>query len=116
MPTDVDSGAAAAAKEQRRPLVVQDVAFPPVLQDVVNETYDTVLLDEATEGQLAASEGIISVLHGAIDDALFEKMPSLKVVSNFGAGYDHVDVPAAEARGIACGHTPGVSSGGGIPE
>eukprot|EP00750_Incisomonas_marina_P024612 INCI5132.5.p3 GENE.INCI5132.5~~INCI5132.5.p3 ORF type:complete len:117 (-),score=23.73 INCI5132.5:1675-2025(-) len=102
----------AVGEARRRILVLQDVAFPPELQDVVDESYETALLDQATEDQLAASEGIISVLHGAINDALFEKMPALKVVSNFGAGYDHVDVPAAEARGIACGHTPGVRAVG----
>jgi glyoxylate reductase len=34
--------------------------------------------------------------------------PSLKVVSNFGVGYDNIDVEAARARGVRATNTPGV--------
>ena len=33
--------------------------------------------------------------------------PGLKVVSNYGVGYDNIDVPACAARGVAVGNTPG---------
>ena len=100
--------AAATPEDAARPLILQDVLFPPVLQVKVTETYDFELIANATPEQLESAEGIISVLHSPINDEIFQKMPNLRVVSNFGAGYDHVDVPAAEARGIVCGHTPGV--------
>jgi glyoxylate reductase len=34
--------------------------------------------------------------------------PGLKVIANFGVGYNHIDVAAATARGIAVTNTPGV--------
>jgi len=34
--------------------------------------------------------------------------PRLKVVSNYAVGFDNIDVPAATARGIPIGNTPGV--------
>ena len=34
--------------------------------------------------------------------------PILKVISNFGDGYDHIDVAEATRRGIPVGHTPDV--------
>jgi lactate dehydrogenase-like 2-hydroxyacid dehydrogenase len=36
------------------------------------------------------------------------RLPSLRVISNFGVGLDKVDVAAAQARGIAVGYTPDV--------
>ncbi|GFZ43670.1 hypothetical protein JCM24511_01390 [Saitozyma sp. JCM 24511] len=36
--------------------------------------------------------------------------PNLKVISTFSVGYDHIDVKAANAKGIKVGHTPGVLS------
>ena len=91
-----------------KPLILQDVAFPEVLQTKVNHIYRTRLLRDAADEHFAEAQGILSVLHGAIDEAVYCRMPNLKTVSNFGAGYDHVDVQAATTRGITCGHTPGV--------
>jgi glyoxylate reductase len=37
-----------------------------------------------------------------------ELLPSLRVVANFGVGYDRIDVAACAARGVAVTNTPGV--------
>jgi glyoxylate reductase len=37
-----------------------------------------------------------------------ELFPSLRLIANFGVGYDRLEVPAATARGIAITNTPGV--------
>jgi lactate dehydrogenase-like 2-hydroxyacid dehydrogenase len=39
---------------------------------------------------------------------LIARLPALEVISVMGVGYDGVNLPAALARGIAVGHTPGV--------
>ena len=46
--------------------------------------------------------------HVRIDDALFDALPKLEVVSNFGVGYDNVDAKAAGKRGIIVTNTPDV--------
>lgn len=46
--------------------------------------------------------------HVRIDDALFDALPKLEVVSNFGVGYDNVDARAAGKRGIIVTNTPDV--------
>ncbi len=47
--------------------------------------------------------------HGMrIDDALMSQMPNLKIISNFGVGYDNVDAKAAAGRGIIVTNTPEV--------
>jgi lactate dehydrogenase-like 2-hydroxyacid dehydrogenase len=46
--------------------------------------------------------------HGAIGAALFDQLPNLEIVSNFGVGYDNVDVAEARRRGILVTNTPDV--------
>jgi glyoxylate reductase len=43
-----------------------------------------------------------------IDDAVLDLLPSLRLVANYGVGYDQVDVDACRARGVAVTNTPGV--------
>ena len=70
-----------------------------------------------TWGQLEAGdvshtdiEGVVVCGHAPVDVALLEKLPSLKVVSNYGVGVDHIDRVACRQRGIPVGNTPDVLS------
>lgn len=45
-----------------------------------------------------------------IDNDLIDAAPNLRVVSNFGVGYDNVDIPYATAHGLLVCNTPGVLS------
>jgi glyoxylate reductase len=56
----------------------------------------------------AACDGLVSLLTDRIDAALLDRAPRLKVVSNYAVGFNNIDIPAATARGIAVGNTPGV--------
>src|SRR5262245_29160698 len=58
--------------------------------------------------KVAACEGLVSLLTDKIDASLLDAAPRLKVVSNFAVGFNNIDVPAATARGVAVGNTPGV--------
>ena len=40
-----------------------------------------------------------------------DSMPSLRVISNFGVGVDHIDLKAAQVRGIPVGNTPKLLDG-----
>lgn len=57
---------------------------------------------------IGSSEAVIAVLGNRFDDAIFERCPSLKIVSNFAVGFDNVDLDAATRRGIWITNTPGV--------
>jgi glyoxylate reductase len=53
--------------------------------------------------------GLLTLLPDRIDGALLDAIgPQLKVVANYAVGFDNIDIPAATARGIAVGNTPGV--------
>lgn len=54
-------------------------------------------------------DGVLSLLTDRIDGPLLDATgPQLKVVSNHAVGFDNIDVPAATARGIPVGNTPGI--------
>jgi glyoxylate reductase len=45
-----------------------------------------------------------------VDRETLERFPNLKLVANYGAGYDLVDVEACRERGVAVTNTPGVTT------
>lgn len=53
-------------------------------------------------------QGIIPVVTTPVEAADMDRLPGLKVIANYGVGYDNVDLTAARARGIAVSNTPGV--------
>ena len=63
-------------------------------------------LDTITDG--AGIEAIAMMGHWKLDGALFDRLPDLKVISNFGVGYDTIDAAEAARRGILVSHTPDV--------
>ena len=62
---------------------------------------------ELIRKKIANCDGLVSLLTDRVDENLLDAAPRLKVVSNFAVGFNNVDVPAATARGIAVGNTPG---------
>ncbi|HLI67758.1 MAG TPA: D-glycerate dehydrogenase [Caulobacteraceae bacterium] len=58
---------------------------------------------------VAKAEVLVPTITDAIDEALIAAAgPAFKMIANFGAGVDHIDVEAAHARGIVVTNTPGV--------
>lgn len=56
----------------------------------------------------AGADGLVTDLTFAVDDELLGAAgPQLKVVANFGVGYDNVDLAACAARGVTVTNTPG---------
>jgi glyoxylate reductase len=50
----------------------------------------------------------LAVVGDRVDDETLDLFPSLRIVANYGAGYDSIDVAACTARGIVVTNTPGV--------
>lgn len=51
---------------------------------------------------------LLPILTDKIDDAVLAQAPRLKLIANYGAGYNNVDVEAATRRGIPVTNTPDV--------
>jgi glyoxylate reductase len=52
----------------------------------------------------------LAVVAERVNERRVELLPNLRVVANYGAGYDLVDVEACRRRGVAVTNTPGVTS------
>jgi hydroxypyruvate reductase len=53
---------------------------------------------------------VIVVQNARVDESEMARQPGLKLIAVFGAGYDRVDVAAAQARGLVLANTPGVTN------
>jgi glyoxylate reductase len=54
--------------------------------------------------------GALAVVAEPVDERTLELLPNLRVVANYGAGFDLVDVEACRRRGVIVTNTPGVTS------
>jgi glyoxylate reductase len=50
----------------------------------------------------------LAVVAETVDERSLELLPDLRLVANYGAGYDGIDVEACRGRGVAVTNTPGV--------
>ncbi|KAB0268499.1 D-glycerate dehydrogenase [Microvirga brassicacearum] len=101
---------------KKRPVVVVTRRLPDVIETRMRELFDTRLNleDKPLSRQelvdaVALADVLVPTLTDEIDaDLLAKAGPDLKLIANFGNGIDHIDVPAALARGITVTNTPGV--------
>jgi glyoxylate reductase len=100
----------------RKPKVVVTRKLPDAVETRMRELFDTELnLDDTPMDApaLAAAMNRCDVLAPTITDRLDASVIAqagdrLKLIANFGAGFDHIDIEAANARGITVTNTPGV--------
>ncbi|MBS0294925.1 MAG: D-glycerate dehydrogenase [Proteobacteria bacterium] len=96
--------------------VVLTRRLPDVIETRMRELFDAELnLDDRpfTTDELKAAVARAAVLVPTITDridadVLAQAGENLKMIANFGAGVDHIDVPAAVERGLIVTNTPGV--------
>ena len=69
------------------------------------------LLETGSAAELAEISAIVVYGHTPVSDPVLDKLPNVKVISNFGVGYDHIDVAAATRHGVVVGNTPGAVDG-----
>ncbi|MCB0082908.1 MAG: D-glycerate dehydrogenase [Caldilineaceae bacterium] len=68
--------------------------------------------EEATDPTILAQiEGYFTYGHPKVTGATMDKMPKLRVISNFGVGVDHINLDDAKARRIPVGNTPNLVDG-----
>jgi lactate dehydrogenase-like 2-hydroxyacid dehydrogenase len=90
--------------------------YTPEQLGKLESEFDPVLLknaDSIPEVSLAIRETIAGVAFKGhrpleFDETKFDLLPELKIISNFGVGYDAIDISEATARGVKVTNTPDV--------
>jgi glyoxylate reductase len=100
----------------RKPKVVVTRKLPDLVETRMRELFDTELnltdtplTQDALAQAMQSADVLAPTITDRIDKALIERAGDrLKLIANFGAGVDHIDVTAATERGIVVTNTPGV--------
>lgn len=100
----------------RKPKIIVTRKLPDPVETRMRELFDTELnLDdapmsrEALADAMQRADALVPTITDNIDaDLIAQAGDRLKLIANFGAGIDHIDVAAATERGIGVTNTPGV--------
>lgn len=65
----------------------------------------------ARGGRAGPVDGIYTYGHPHLDGPLLDRLPGVRVISNYGVGIDHINMADAAARGIPVGNTPNILDG-----
>jgi glyoxylate reductase len=99
-----------------KPVVVVTRRLPAAIEAELKERFGAELNGTDTPMDASALKAAVvraDILVPTVTDRLPAEIiaaagPQLKLIANFGVGFNHIDVKAAAARGIAVSNTPGV--------
>ena len=99
-----------------KPRVVVTRRLPEPVETRMRELFDVELNisdEKMTEAQLVDALSRADVLVPTVTDQIDQKMlaqagENMRLIANYGAGVDHIDVATARSRGILVTNTPGV--------
>lgn len=102
--------------ESRKPALLSTGFMMPLMAEQLETNFETHWLHTAPDrarllGEVGPRiEAICTGAHTAVktDRAMLDACPSLKVIANFGVGYDSIDVGEATRRGVIITNTPDV--------
>jgi glyoxylate reductase len=86
--------------------------LPPQFLEMLGDDFEVLPWDASDNSEsLRRVQALITYAHPRVDGPLLDRTPNVKVISNHGVGVDHIDLAAAEERGIPVGNTPGCLDG-----
>ncbi|WP_380057876.1 2-hydroxyacid dehydrogenase [Falsihalocynthiibacter sp. SS001] len=102
----------------KRLSVVVTRRLPAVVEARLKELFDTTLRDDDTPmgrrellAAMQSADVLVPTVTDRIDASLLAQAgEKLRLIANYGAGVDHIDVATARERGILVSNTPGVVS------
>jgi glyoxylate reductase len=93
------------------PRILADLPVSATIERRLADRVDLVPWHAAQGAKASSIAGIYTYGHPRVDASMLDRLPGVRVISNFGVGVDHIDLAAAAARGIAVGNTPGILDG-----
>lgn len=95
----------------RLPRVVADGPLAPTILQTLDGKVEWLPWQVALDGSSTPIDGVYTYGHPRVDGPMLDRLPGVKVISNYGVGVDHIDLAAAAARNIPVGNTPGILDG-----
>ncbi|MDF2924853.1 MAG: D-isomer specific 2-hydroxyacid dehydrogenase NAD-binding [Paenibacillaceae bacterium] len=100
-----------------RPAVFISGRIPSIAREILSRHYEVRMSDTIVPlakaqimEQMAGCDALLPILSDSIDREVIASNPQLKIIANYGAGYNNIDVAEATARGIPVTNTPHVST------
>ena len=81
--------------------------MPALFDELSKGRFEVRPLEPASDADCVQAVAVVAYSHPIVDGLLLDRCPRVKIVSNHGVGVDHIDVAAAQQRGVLVGNTPG---------
>ncbi len=91
-----------------KPLILRNVKLNPIVAEYVNQFYDVISVEELTAENASQIEVLLTNGTGQAPKELLDRLPNLKLIDDFGVGFDGVDIAECKRRNITVCTTPGV--------
>ena len=92
-------------------IILVEGPLPAEILEMLGSDYQVHIWSEVPESEWANAVGLLTYGHPQVDGAFMDRVPGIKVISNFGVGVDHIDLDAAKKRGLPVGNTPQLLDG-----
>jgi len=73
---------------------------------LLGKGYRLLVIGDSTDDQWKDAEVLVSTFDYKVSREMIEGMPNLRLIANFGAGYNNIDLEACRERGIRVTNTP----------
>lgn len=93
------------------PRVVADGPLDAVVTELMRGQVELLPWSVGQTGTDGPVDAIYTYGHPLVDGTLLDRLPGVRVISNYGVGVDHIRVADAQARGIPVGNTPDCLNG-----
>ncbi|MBC8351992.1 MAG: D-glycerate dehydrogenase [Planctomycetes bacterium] len=91
--------------------VVADGPLGQTVLELFADRIEVLPWSVTSEGSSAPIDAVYTYGHPHLNGEMLDRLPGVKVISNYGVGVDHIDVGDAAERGIPVGNTPGILDG-----
>lgn len=99
------------AGEKNRPRVVADGPLDETVLGFMADRLELLPWDVARDGTTDPIDAVYTYGHPPLNGEILDRLPGVRIISNYGVGVDHINVPDAAARGIPVGNTPSILDG-----
>ena len=94
-----------------RPKVIADGPLDDTVLGFMDDRLELLPWETTATGTTDQVDGIYTYGHLTLNGAMLDRLPGVRVISNYGVGVDHINVADAAERGIPVGNTPSILDG-----